>query len=80
MRKTGTVHRSWAGQGAAIVLAALALLLLVAGAPEQAAADPADDAPACNDQRPLPFLVRGNYAYRKDLPPEERRSRSRLHR
>ena len=55
-------------------------MLLVAGVPSPAEADAAGDAPACNDQRPLPFLVRGNYAWRESLPIEERRARAQIHR
>ena len=48
--------------------------------PDRAGADPPGDAPACNDQRPQPFLVRGNYVYRESLPVEERRARALVHR
>jgi hypothetical protein len=72
--------RAWRGRAAPFVLASLASGLLAAGVPDRAEADPAGEVPACNDQRPLPFLVRSNYAYRKGLPDEERHARAQLHR
>jgi hypothetical protein len=57
----------------------LAAGLLVLGMPLRAQADSVDDAPTCNDQRPLPFLVRGNYTFRSTAPLEERRARARIH-
>ncbi len=80
MRDRPRIRRWWRGQGVPLVLASLAIAILALGAPERAVADPADDGPACNDQRPQPFLVRGNYAYREDAPLQERRARARLHR
>jgi D-alanyl-D-alanine carboxypeptidase len=47
--------------------------------PDRAQADPLADAPACNEQRPLPFLVRSNYVSIPGAPLEVRRARLRLH-
>jgi hypothetical protein len=55
-------------------------VLLAASAPDRAEAEPVAEAPACNDQRPLAFLVRGNYVSRKDASLEERHARARNHR
>ena len=36
------------------------------------------EGPSCNEQKPLPFLVRGNYAMQDGMPPEERKARAEL--
>jgi hypothetical protein len=69
-----------------VALVSLAAALIVAGAPERAEAEgegargAGGEVSACNDQRPLPFLVRGNYAYKDRAPAAERSARARMHR
>ncbi|MDI1479488.1 M15 family metallopeptidase [Polyangium sp. y55x31] len=57
----------------------LVFALAVAAA---AHASSAPDAPleglTCNEQKPLPFLVRGNYTIQDGLPPEERKTRAEM--
>jgi hypothetical protein len=61
-------------------VASLGPALLALGVPDRAEADPAGEAPLCNEQRPLPFLVRGSYVHRDGAPLEERRARAQIHR
>src|SRR5262245_24301890 len=62
------------------LLAALSWLAVATFAVDHASADPPGEAPACNDQAPLPFLVRGNYLSRAGASLEERRARLEVHR
>lgn len=65
------------------ILIAVAAAALAAMVPDPARADDAarSKAPsACNDQRPLPFLVRSNYSWHGELALEVRRARAALHR
>jgi hypothetical protein len=64
---------------APLALVSLSALLLTAGAPERAEAD-GGEASACNEQRPQPFLIRGNYAHKDGAPDAERQARARMHR
>jgi hypothetical protein len=73
-------HRSPRSRAASALVAALAPVVLAAGAPASARADVAGEPAACNDQAPLPFLVRSSYAFRERATLEEKRTRADLHR
>jgi len=62
----------------AFACAAIGALALGMAALAQASADSKDPSLTCNEQRPLSFLVRGNYAMQDGMRPEERRARAEI--
>jgi hypothetical protein len=62
-----------------LVFALLAGVALPTGPFEPALAEARDEAPACNEQKPQAFLVRGNYAFKRDATPEEKQVRKATH-
>jgi hypothetical protein len=54
------------------------LVALGAAAANAASVPEASAILACNEQKPLPFLIRGNYAFTDKMPIEERRARADL--